>query len=54
MNMITSVEAIRDYGFRSIAAANRQALVLIASDSAETVAQLERVCAFFDLAVKIA
>ncbi len=54
MNMISSVGAFRDYGFRSSAPASRQALVLITSDSAETTAQLEQVCAFFDLAVEVA
>ena len=53
MNMISSVEAVRSYSFQNISPANRQAVVLIVSDSAETAIQLESVCAFFDLAVEV-
>jgi CheY-like chemotaxis protein len=53
MNMITSIEASPNYSFSGVAPANRQALVLIVSDSAAVVEQLERVCAFFDLGVEI-
>lgn len=52
--MMSPVEVSQEFGFRSIAPAGRQALVVIASDSPETVAQLEQVCAFFDLAVEVA
>lgn len=54
MNMITSLDVSHDYGFLGSRAASRQALVVIASDSAETVQRIEAVCAFFDLAVEIA
>jgi len=54
MNMISSIDASRDYGFRSIAPANRQAVVLIACDSPETTAQLQQICAFFDLGTELA
>ena len=53
MNMITSLAASHDYGFQSIGAAYRQALVVIASDSPETIHDLEVICEFFDLAVEI-
>ncbi|WP_428483961.1 response regulator [Rhodopila sp.] len=53
MNMITSLGGPRDYGFQSTRAANRQALVVIASDAPETVYQLQAVCEFFDLAVEV-
>src|SRR5277367_4439813 len=53
MNMITSIEASLNYSFSGVAPANRQALVLIVSDSAAAVEQLERVCAFFDLGVEV-
>ena len=52
MNMISSLAASHDYGFQSIGAAYRQALVVIASDSPETIQQLETICEFFDLAVE--
>jgi DNA-binding NtrC family response regulator len=52
MNMITSLAVSHDYGFQSIGAAYRQALVVIASDSPDTIQQLEMVCEFFDLAVE--
>jgi len=53
MNMITSIEASLNYSFSGVGPANRQALVLIVSDSAPVVEQLERVCAFFDLGVEV-
>jgi hypothetical protein len=53
MNMISSVPAASDYDFRSIAPANRQALVVIASDSAATIDQLTQACGFFDLAIEV-
>ena len=53
MNMITSLAASHDFGFQSIGAAYRQALVVIASDSPETIHDLEVICEFFDLAVEI-
>ena len=53
MNMILPTQATRDFGFVGISPANRQALVVIASDSPQTIAQLEQVCGFFDLAVEV-
>jgi hypothetical protein len=53
MNMITSLEASLNLSFSGAAPANRQALVVIASDSAAVVQQLEQVCVFFDLGVQI-
>ncbi|MFO1026053.1 MAG: hypothetical protein U1E70_12755 [Acetobacteraceae bacterium] len=53
MNMISPIEASRDLAFSTIAPAHRQALVVIACDSPDTVEQLEQVCGFFDLAVEV-
>jgi CheY-like chemotaxis protein len=53
MNMITSLEASLNLSFSGAAPANRQALVVIASDSASVVQQLKQVCAFFDLGVQV-
>jgi DNA-binding NtrC family response regulator len=53
MNMITALDGSRDYGYESGRPASRQAVVVIASDTAETVQQLRAVCEFFDLVVEV-
>ncbi len=53
MNMLTALDVSRDYGLQSTRAADRQAVVIIACDEAETVDQLSAVCAFFDLTVEV-
>jgi hypothetical protein len=53
MNMIPPEPAVLDCVFQSIAPANRQAIVVIASDSSATIRQLTRVCDFFDLGIEV-
>jgi DNA-binding NtrC family response regulator len=53
MNMISSIETSLNYSFSGTAPANRQALIVIVSDSDSAVEQLQRVCAFFDLGVEV-
>ena len=53
MNMISTIEVAQDYSFRGITPAHRQAVVVIASDSPQTVEQLVQVCEFFDLGVEV-
>jgi len=53
MNMISTIEVSRAYSFHGVSPANRQAVVVIASDCPQTVEQLERVCDFFDLGVEV-
>jgi CheY-like chemotaxis protein len=52
MNMMTAIDVSAEWGFRGSSQASRQALVMIVSDSPETVRQLRSVCEFFDLAVE--
>ncbi|HVZ07337.1 hypothetical protein [Rhodopila sp.] len=53
MNMVAPVQLSRNLSSVGASPADRQALVMIVSDTPHTVDRLEEVCGFFDLGVQV-